>query len=233
MTYEELKKSVSEFGVTFSDAQIDQLKLYCGLLGKWNDMINLTSITEENQVIEKHFLDSIIPAKYFDFHCKSLLDVGTGAGFPGLVLAICFPDCQVSLLDATKKKFAFLKEVVSSCKLSNVSFIEGRVEEQKNLREHFDVVTARAFAALPIIIETCVPLLKVKGTLIAMKSSKAQIEIKESKEALQKLESKIVKQAIDFLPSDGDKRINLFIEKGQKTSIKYPRAWGVILKKPL
>jgi len=233
MTYEELQKISAESGIAINQETLAKLHLYAHLLAEWNKTMNLTAIDKEDEIIEKHFYDSIIPAKVFDFHKKALIDVGTGAGFPGLVLAIIFPDLKVTLVDSTKKKFEFLAEVKSQLSLKNVDFINGRAEELKQFREKFDVATARAFSSLDVIIEVCIPLVKVGGTLIAMKSSKADEEIKSSKIALQKLESKIVEEQRDFLPSGHDSRVNIFILKGQKTTPKYPRKWADIVSNPL
>lgn len=233
MTYDELEKLCSASGLEIGKENLAKLHLYAHLLMEWNKTMNLTAIDKEDEIIEKHFYDSLLPAKVFDFHNKCLIDVGTGAGFPGLVLAIVFPDLKVTLVDSTKKKFEFLSEVKSQLGLSNVEFVNARAEDLKQFREKFDIVTARAFSSLNAIIEVCVPLLKVGGTLIAMKSSKADGEIKTSKNALQRLESKIVKDQRDFLPSNHDSRINLFILKGQKTTPKYPRSWSDIVSNPL
>lgn len=233
MTYEELKENCQAFGLTLSDEMLSQLKTFSSLLHSWNEMINLTSITEDPEVVEKHFFDSLLPAKYFDFSNKKIADVGTGGGFPGLVLAICFPTSKITLIDSTSKKFKFLEEVVSQTGIKNVTMLNGRVEELTKLRESFDVVTARAFAALPVIIETCVPLLKVNGTLVAMKASKGEEEVAISKIALQRLESTIDQKGVDVLPESKERRLNYFIRKCQKTSIKYPRPWAKIVSKPL
>jgi 16S rRNA (guanine(527)-N(7))-methyltransferase RsmG len=172
MTYEELHKLCWDSDIVISVETMAKLRDYAHLLMKWNKKMNLTAIDQEEDIVEKHFYDCIIPAKVFDFHDKTLVDLGTGAGFPGMLLAVLYPTLQVTLIDATAKKFEFLKDVKEQLNLTNVKFVVGRVEEQSALRETFDVCTARGFGSLSEIIEVGVPLLKVGGTLIAMKSSK-------------------------------------------------------------
>jgi 16S rRNA (guanine527-N7)-methyltransferase len=233
MTYEELVSHYAEAGIVISPAMVEQLKTYAQLLMKWNEVMNLTAIKSEPEIVEKHFFDSLLPAKVFNFHSKSLVDIGSGAGFPGFVLAIVFPDCSVSLVDATKKKFEFLQDVKDKLGLKNVTFINARVEDLKTYREHFGVAISRAFGSLSALIEVGIPLLKVNGTLIVMKSAKGLEELQSAGHALQQLESKISQQQRDTLPSDHDIRINIFISKGQKTTPKYPRKWADIVAKPL
>ncbi|OPZ37401.1 MAG: Ribosomal RNA small subunit methyltransferase G [Tenericutes bacterium ADurb.BinA155] len=233
MTYEELHKLCWDSDIVISVETMAKLRDYAHLLMKWNKKMNLTAIDQEDEIVEKHFYDCIIPAKVFDFHDKTLVDLGTGAGFPGLLLSVLYPTLQVTLIDATAKKFEFLKDVKEQLNLTNVKFVVGRVEEQTALRETFDVCTARGFGSLSEIIEVGVPLLKVGGTLIAMKSSKGVEEVLNSNKALQQLESKITNQQRDTLPSNHDVRLNIFITKCQKTTPKYPRKWAEIVAKPL
>lgn len=232
MTLEELKNRCQEDDIILSDHQLEQFDLYADLLKEWNEKMNLTSIVEKEEVIEKHFYDCIIPAKTMSFQNKSLLDIGSGAGFPGLVFAIVFPSLHVTLVDATKKKFAFLEEVVKQLGLDNVSFHIGRVEEMRKQRESFDVVTSRGFASLRILLEVAAPLIKLSGTIIAMKSQRGEEELKEAYGTIRKLKLKEVNLQRATLPN-GDLRLNYLFQKTAVTDTRYPRPWAVILKKPL
>lgn len=233
MTYEELQeyaKTVLELEITAET--LTNLKIYASLLQEWNSKINLTSIVDEQGIIEKHFLDSMLPTKIFDFHKSNLCDLGTGAGFPGMVLAILFPELKVTLVDSTSKKFLFLEEVKKQCSVKNVSFHAGRAEEMKTFRGHFDIVTARGFSALPNVLELGIPLLKVGGTLISYKGERGKEELHQSESALKKLGARFLDLQDTSLPS-GDARINLLFKKESKTPARYPRPWGEIVKRSL
>lgn len=232
MTYEEMKSALEGSNVALSEDQIQAFHTYAELLKEWNEKINLTAITDEPLVVEKHFYDSLLIAKNMDFAGKSIADIGSGAGFPGMAIAIAFPDCRVTLIDSTKKKFTFLDEVKKTLKLKNVNFHIGRVEDMRSERNHFDIVTARGFAAMNIFLEVAAPLAKVGGTLIAMKSLKGEEELMKSKFAIRRLGLEKVSTQKDSLP-DGEIRLNYFFEKKENTSSNYPRPWGEILKKPL
>ncbi|MCI5940612.1 16S rRNA (guanine(527)-N(7))-methyltransferase RsmG, partial [bacterium] len=153
MTYEELKKAFEGTQVVIGDELISLLRTYAALLAEWNEKMNLTAITEEPIVIEKHFMDSLLIAKDFVFAGKKIADIGSGAGFPGVVLALAFPSCHVTLIDATKKKFLFLQELKEKLGIGNIAFHVGRVEDMKAERDTFDIVTARGFAAMNIFLE--------------------------------------------------------------------------------
>lgn len=228
MTYEELQTRLE-----LSDEIIAKLKIYAGLLKEWNNKFNLTSILEDGQIVEKHFYDSLLPGKVFDFNGKNLLDMGTGAGFPGLVIALVYPECAVTLLDATKKKFSFLEEVAKQCEIPNVKYLCGRVEEQDELRDKFQVVTCRGFSSLNTALEVGLPLCRLGGFLLAYKGEKAHEELKESTKALNKLGGKVDSFQEEILPDCQEKRINIFIKKKEDTPARYPRRWAEIVAKPL
>jgi len=232
MTLEQLATRCKEDGIELTEAQLKQFDLYADLLKEWNEKMNLTSITEKEEAIEKHFYDCIIPTKTMSFHGKKLLDIGSGAGFPGMVFAILYPDMQVVLADATQKKFKFLEEVRSRLGLQNVTFHVGRVEEMRKQRESFDIVTSRGFASLRILLEVAAPLIKVSGTIIAMKSQRGEEELKEAYGTIVKLKLKEVNLQRATLPN-GDIRLNYLFQKLEKTDTRYPRPWAVIIKKPL
>jgi len=233
MNFDDLKIQASSIGINLSENQIEQFKTYADVLIETNKIMNLTAITELGDVIEKHFLDSLLLFKLFDFKNSSLLDIGSGAGFPGVVLAIVEPTLNVTVLDATAKKIRFLQGLCEKLGLSNVNFINSRVEDLRKQRESFDYATARAFASLNTLIEVGIPLIKVHGKLVSMKSAKADEEIQESKNALHKLESKIISIDRTDLPYCKDTRVNIVIEKCQKSPKHFPRTWAEISAKPL
>ncbi|MDY0345767.1 MAG: 16S rRNA (guanine(527)-N(7))-methyltransferase RsmG [Bacilli bacterium] len=219
--------------IDLNSKQIKHFEFYLSMLKEWNAMFNLTAITDEEQIIEKHFLDSLIILKYISLKDKSLIDIGSGAGFPGVVLAIMNPATKIVLLEPNNKKARFLQVVKEKLSLGNVSVIVGRAEAQKIYREKFDFATARAVKQLNILLELAIPLLKVKGTFVAMKSQSVNEEINNAKKAFRTLNSKIVSRQEDILPTDKDIRINLFIVKNDSTPLRYPRVYGQISAKPL
>ena len=227
MTYEELKSRCAEFGLKLTDEMISSLRKYCQLLQEWNQKMNLTSITEEGAVIEKHFLDSLLVAKTYSFSGRKVADVGSGGGLPGVVIAVAFPDAKVTLIDATKKKFQFLEEVKKELHLDNLNFICGRVEELHAYHESFDAVISRGFAALRVFAEVGTPLLYVTGTLIAMKGPNAEEELADAKNAISKLHLRLRSTQVDELPQSGA-RITYFFAKDDHTSKRYPRRWDEI-----
>lgn len=231
MTYPEMVEALKG-SVALSDEQVGQLKRYAALLIEWNAKMNLTAIKEEGEIVEKHFLDCLIPAKSLPIGGKACCDLGTGAGFPGLVWAIAFPTCSMTLVEATGKKCIFLSTVIKELGLVNVHILNQRAEEL-NAKNQFDVVVARALAPLPILIELALPLLKVHGVFLAMKGSKGREELAESKNALAALGGAVATAQEDRLPNDEGFRLNIAIEKTRPTERKYPRKWAEIEKKPL
>ena len=227
MTYEELANLTKSFGLTLDERVLSGLRRYAELLREWNQKMNLTSIVEEEEVIEKHFLDSLLVARTYDFKGRKVADVGSGAGFPGAVIALAFPSAKVSLIDATKKKFAFLETVKQELRLDNLSFICGRVEDLSAYRESFDAVISRGFAALRVYAEVGAPLLYVSGTLIAMKGRNAEEELLDAKDILGKLHLRLRSTQSDVLPS-GDQRIDYFFAKDERTPKRFPRRWDEI-----
>ena len=223
-------KLLEEFGV--KSAEINMFSKYLSLLLEWNEKFNLTAITDKDEIEEKHFVDSIELAKYFDLKNKTLLDVGSGAGFPGIPLAIIEPTLKVTLLEATGKRVTFLKEVVKQLNLKNVEVIQGRAEEL-NKRESFDIVTARAVKELNVLLEISFYLVKVGGSFVAYKSSNIDNELENAKHALKCLAIDEYKKFEYSLPKSKDSRVLLGILKKNKTLKKYPRHYGEISKSPL
>ena len=232
MTYDELYDFAAKNGLELPSDLAAKFHRYAELLAEWNQKMNLTSIVEESEVIEKHFLDSLTPAFVASFAGKSVADMGSGAGFPGMVFALAFPSCHVTLMDATKKKFLFLEELKKELGINNVRFYVGRVEEAKTLRESFDIVTARGFASTRILLEVGAPLVKVNGTVIAMKGPRGEEELREALGTEKRLALHLRKKEGLLMPSR-EKRINYFFEKIHPTKPCYPRSWADIQKKPL
>ena len=232
MNLDEFKVEVEKLGIKVTDDEINKLEKYADLLKEWNEKINLTAITEKEQVFLKHFYDSLTLVKIIDLtKVDSLCDLGTGAGFPGVVLKIFFPNLKLTLVDALNKRINFLDIVVKELNLENVTLVHSRAEEYgKDHRELFDVVTARALSSFPILLEYSVSLLKVHGHLIAMRGlndSFAGIN------ALKVLNLKI-NNILEFkLPFEESNRTLVDVVKIDKTSLKYPRRYAEIKNKTL
>ena len=227
MTYEELQKAFD-----LSDEVIESYKKYASLLKEWNEKMNLTAITDEPEIVEKHFYDCLLPTSHDLLDDRLICDLGTGAGFPGLVWAIAYPKSVVTLVDATCKKCTFLNEVIKELNLTNAFVVNSRGEDL-NMREHFDIVTARAVAPLNILLEVTVPPVKEKGLMIAMKGAKGKEELADAKKAVQKLYLKVININEQALPNDEGVRYNIILKKEKKTEKRYPRSWAEIQKKPL
>ena len=227
---EELKK----INITITDLQLEQLNKYYELLVEYNKVMNLTGITEKEQVYLKHFYDSLTLTKVIDpTKQESLCDVGTGAGFPGLVIKILFPNLKVTLVDSLNKRIEFLKTVINELNLKDIEAIHARAEEfaQSN-REKYDIVTSRAVAPLNILLEYNIPLLKENKYFIAYKGIISQ-EIIDSEHALKELNAKVEKIEEFLLPVEQSNRTLLLIKKEKTTNKKYPRKNADIKKKPL
>lgn len=223
--------------ITLNDKQIEQFSTYYSLLIEWNKKINLTSITNKEEVYLKHFYDSISPAFYFDFnHRVNICDVGAGAGFPSIPLLIVFPNLRVTIIDSLKKRITFLEKLKVELNLSHLHLVHGRAEDignNKQYREQFDIVVSRAVAKLNVLAEYCLPLCKVSGHFIALKGVFNQLELKESINAIDVLGGKVVNNHQFHLPFEKSERSIIEIEKHLKTPNKYPRKAGTPSKKPL
>ena len=215
--------------------QQEQFEKYKNLLLEWNEKINLTAITEEDDIILKHFIDSMTILKNIDEN-SSIVDVGTGAGFPGIPIKIANPSINVTLVDSLNKRLIFLEEVIRQLDLKNIKTVHSRAEEfgqNKNYREKFDVATSRAVANLSVLVEYLLPLVKVGGKCICMKGSDIQEELQNSKEAIKTLGGQIDKVEEFTLPNSDIKRNIVVISKIKQTPNKYPRKPGVPSKNPL
>ncbi len=232
MTRDEFILEVTKLGISVSDSELLLLDKYYDLLISFNEKINLTAITKKEDVFLKHFYDSLTLCRVIDFNkVSSFCDVGTGAGFPGIVIKIFFPHLKLTLVDALNKRIKFLETVCFSLGLEDVSLVHARAEEYalKN-REMFDVVTARAVASLPVLLEYCLPLVKVSSYFVSMKGME---DVSTSSNALKVLGGKI--ECVDefVLPYEESSRMLIKICKEKKTSIKYPRRFAEIKKRPL
>lgn len=225
------------FHVKLSDGQVDQFNRYYELLVKKNEVMNLTAITDYHEVCLKHFADSISLSQYYDMSSvDSLIDVGTGAGFPGIPLKILFPHLNVTLLDSLNKRLLFLEDVIDELDLDNIKTVHSRAEEagrMKNLREHYDLCVSRAVANLSTLSEYCLPLVKVGGNFISYKAGEVEDEINSAKHAIKKLGGKIKSVEEFSLPDSDISRSFVIIEKVNETSNFYPRKPGTPNKKPL
>ena len=234
MNKEEFILELENLGINLSEQQLSQFDTYYRLLISWNEKINLTSITEENSVYLKHFYDCSTIVKIIDLNnVENLCDIGTGAGFPGIVIKILFPNLKVTLVDALEKRCKFLSDVIEKLNLDNIFVHHRRAEEFCiNHTEEYDVVTSRAVASLRVLLELSAQLVKVNGYIIALKAN-VEDEIKESQTALGLLNLKLVNKKQFTLPHEESNRNILLIEKKGKTNSKYPRKFSEIKKKPL
>ncbi len=232
-----LSKGASQFGISLTPAQIEQFLLYQQLLINWNDRLNLTAITNPKEIEERHFLDSVsCILATGDLDGQKLVDVGSGAGFPGLPLKIVFPDLALTLLESTGKKSEFLIEVSKALSLDDVQIVTERAEivgQQKQFRQQFDWAVARAVANLSILVEYLLPLCKIGGHALAQKGPKAPVEILNADRAITHLGGGEV-QIVDASPSDrGETRLLIVIPKVASTPENYPRRPGKPNKSPL
>lgn len=233
MNDKEFKEELSKLGIVLTSTQENQLEMYYNLLIEWNNKMNLTGITERNSVYLKHFYDCITLIKAIDLTKNlKIVDVGTGAGFPGLVLKIVFSNLDVVLVDALNKRINFLNHVIESLKLENIEAIHDRIENYaKNNLEVFDLVTCRAVAKLNIISELCLPLAKINGYFIPMKAT-IEDEISDTK-YLEVLKSKVESVITFNLPIENSVRNLIVIKKYGSIDKKYPRQYDKIIKNPL
>ena len=233
MTKEELYLELEKLGINLTDKQKEQLEIYKDFLIEYNKHTNLTRIIDENDIYLKHFYDSLTIVKYIDLsNKKTLLDIGTGAGFPGMVLKIVYPNLEVTLLDSNNKKITFLKQLSEKLNV-NVNAIQARSEEYiKEKREFFDVVTSRAMANLRVLLELSIPYVKINGNFIAMKANASE-ELKEAGNTHEKLGAKLSSINEFELIKENSKRTIIVYDKTSNTDTKYPRKYDIIIKKAI
>lgn len=232
-----LKDCCDQMGVVLSEAQLEQFMTYLSLLLEWNEKMNLTAITEHRDVVLKHFADclSLVPQVEWKAGMQ-VIDVGTGAGFPGIPVKIACPDVEMTLLDSLQKRIGFLQEVGSQLQLDGVNYVHSRAEDggqNPEYREKFDLCVSRAVANLAVLSEYCLPFIKVGGRLAALKGPDAAAEVEQAAGALKKLGGRLVEIKDVTIPYTDLSHKLVFIEKIAPTPKKYPRNAGKIKKEPL
>lgn len=235
----QFEENMSELGICIEKRHICQFLRYYELLVHWNSFMNLTSITEFDEVIMKHFIDSVSLLKAVpDLFTKAytVIDVGTGAGFPGIPLKIIFPNLKITLLDSLNKRVSFLNEVISELELEDIMAVHGRAEDFAKpaaYRESFDICVSRAVANLTTLSEYCLPFVRKGGAFISYKSEKIKDEYEEAKKAIMVLGGKYEKQVEFYLPGSDIYRNLFLIKKEKSTPLKYPRKAGLPSKEPI
>ncbi|HEN0625169.1 16S rRNA (guanine(527)-N(7))-methyltransferase RsmG [Streptococcus agalactiae] len=237
MTPQAFYQVLIEHGTTLTDKQKKQFETYFRLLVEWNEKINLTAITDKEEVYLKHFYDSIAPILqgYIDNSPLSILDIGAGAGFPSIPMKILYPEIDITIIDSLNKRINFLNILANELELSGVHFFHGRAEDfgqDKVFRAKFDIVTARAVARMQVLAELTIPFLKVNGRLIALKAAAAEEELISAEKALKTLFSQVTVNKNYKLPNGDDRNITI-VSKKKETPNKYPRKAGTPNKKPL
>lgn len=230
------EKGLNSFGVSLSEKQMNQFLSFYELLVEWNKVMNLTGITEFQDVVQKHFLDSLSLVKACELSNQTVIDVGTGAGFPGIPLKIAFPELEITLLDSLSKRVNFLDMVIDKLDLDKIEAIHGRAEDfaQKALyREKFDLCVSRAVSNMTTLSEYCLPFVKVGGSFISYKSEKLTEELKDAGHAISLLGGVVKEQVELTLPASDIYRNLLVIHKEKSTPEKYPRKAGLPGKDPL
>lgn len=238
---EYIRQAFEPLGIELSDLQAQQLFHFYELLIERNKVMNLTAITEFKEVVQKHFVDSCLTCQhllklYPDMSNVSMIDVGTGAGFPGIPLKIVFPQMKVCLLDSLNKRILFLNQVISELELNDIIAVHARAEDggrNPELREQFDLCVARAVANLSVLSEYCLPFIKQGGYFVPYKAGNATEEIEHAKKAVFVLGGKIVSVEEAMLPNSDIARSIVTIQKKQKMSMRYPRKAGLPAKNPL
>ncbi|MBM7580588.1 16S rRNA (guanine(527)-N(7))-methyltransferase RsmG [Jeotgalibacillus terrae] len=237
MTEQQFFEQLKANGITLSEEQLQQFRQYHEILVEWNEKMNLTAITDREEVYLKHFYDSITAAFYVDFTKPlSICDVGAGAGFPSIPIKICFPHLKVSIVDSLNKRITFLHHLADELKLTDVHFYHDRAEtfgQNAAHREQYDLVTARAVARLSVLSELCLPLVKTGGHFVAMKGAGAADELEQGEKALKLLGGKKSAEHAFTLPEEESERSVIVVEKTKSTPKKYPRKPGTPNKSPL
>ena len=232
-----MREELSEFSIELSEHQLHQFYQYFELLVEWNKVMNLTAITELEDVETKHFVDSLSLVKAVsDLSDEKILDMGTGAGFPGIPLKIAFPELKITLLDSLNKRINFLNEVIGQLQLGEIQAVHGRAEDygrDKLYREQYDSCVSRAVANLSTLSEYCMPYVKIGGAFIPYKSGKIEEELNQAKGAVKLLGGKIEEVVTFVLPKTDVERSFVIVRKTEGTSKKYPRKAGLPSKEPL
>lgn len=233
---EQFQNGIDSLGIELSDHQMQQFIDYYELMVQWNNVMNLTAITSFPEVLSKHFIDSLSIVKVYRPAKEKILDMGTGAGFPGIPLKIAFPETEIILLDSLNKRITFLDEVIQKLKLNGIKALHGRAEDfgkNNDYRGQFDLCVSRAVAKLSILSEYCLPYIKKGGYFISYKSGKAEEELILAKKALDILGAKEISVNNFILPGTDMERSLVVIQKTLETPMKYPRSAGKPTKDPL
>lgn len=231
-----LSESAEKYGITLNELHLQKMFAYKQLLMEWNEKMNLTAIEEDREIIYKHFIDSLIVQKHIPAEGIKLIDIGTGAGFPGIPLKIINPSVRITLLDSLAKRLRFLDHIIHELALKEIETIHMRAEEggrKTDLREQFDVAVARAVAPLAVLLEYCIPYIKTGGTFIAMKGNNANQEIIEAKNAIRQLGVEIEEVSEIEITEIDSKRTILIIKKNRQLSTHFPRKPGIPTKNPI
>lgn len=231
-----LAESCKKINIELTEKQIKQFIDYKDMLLEWNEKFNLTAITDEREIILKHFVDCLAISAGAELAGKKIIDVGTGAGFPGVPVKIAFPDTQMTLLDSLNKRITFLEELKNKLGLENVVCIHSRAEDggaDKNLREGFDLCISRAVANLAVLSEYCLPFVKVGGCFISMKGPDVKDELKESEKAIKVLGGEVKEIKLINIPETDINHSLIIIKKIKPTPSKYPRKAGKAKKEPI
>ena len=232
---QKMTDNLKELEIELSDMQLNQFYQYMNILIEWNNVMNLTRIIKPEDIITKHFVDSLTVLNNIDKN-SSIIDIGTGAGFPGIPIKIALPHTKITLLDSLNKRINFLNDVIQKLNLKYIEAIHGRAEDygiNNKYREMYDIAIARAVAPLNILVEYLLPFVKEKGKCICMKSTNVKEEIENSLNAIKILGGKFVEAKEIIIPKTDIKRKIIIITKEKQTSNKYPRKAGLPLKKPL
>ncbi|WP_409272871.1 16S rRNA (guanine(527)-N(7))-methyltransferase RsmG [Neobacillus sp. SCS-31] len=237
MNVEQFAGLLGDRGISLSSTQLGQFDTYFKTLVEWNEKMNLTAITDREEVYLKHFYDSLSAAFYFDFsEPLSLCDVGAGAGFPSIPLKIAFPSLNITIVDSLNKRITFLNHLAKVLELDNVRFVHDRAETfgtNPEHRERYDIVTARAVARLSVLSELCLPLVKQGGHFIALKAANAKEELADAKKAITVLGGRTHETNTFSLPLEDSERTIIVIKKEKQTPKKYPRKPGTPAKSPI
>lgn len=231
-----LKESAKSILIDLTNEQLEQFEKFYDLLIETNKSLNLTAITEMHEVVQKHFIDSIAISNYIDLSGKKVIDVGTGAGFPGVPLAIIYPDTEFILMDSLQKRLNFIENALKICNIKNVTTLHGRAEDiGQNIkhREKYDYCVSRAVASLPVLLELCTPMVKVGGKFVSYKSELIEEEIVSAKNAMKILKCSLEEQFSYTIPNTDFYRVLAVFKKNNKLEKKYPRQAGKPKRTPL
>ncbi len=231
-----LETALYEWSIVITEKQKEQFVKYYELLISRNKEVNLTSIIQHDEVIDKHFIDSLSIVRAIELKNQKIIDIGTGAGFPGIPIKIVYPNTRITLLDSLQKRVHFLEEVRDELELENIEIIHGRAEDfgkKEEYREQYDISVSRAVANLTVLSEMCIPFVKTGGKFISYKAESADTEVESARKAISLLGGEYSKTVSLVLPMTEYGRKLIVIDKCKKTDIKYPRKAGIPMKRPL